>query len=177
MRAMYLAAAILGWWTSAAAAEPALVATPLGIGGVKVGMTTQAAEKALGQKLKLDFSIAGEACAPAWTTKSRLQGYYLMVQDKRVTRIDIGLPKKASGHAPILTPEGVGVGSSEAAVRKAYGKRLLIEPHPYLYDQGHYLIVEDSDHKHGIIFETDTKRVTSYRTGLFSAVSYIEGCA
>jgi len=178
MHGRLLAVCVLVFGTTAIAGDGPRIVTPYGIGPVAVGMTISQAEKALGHKLKTDYTANGsEACGSAWTAETDRQGYSFMVEDLVITRIDVGLPGKDNGYRPITTAEGIGVGSTEAAVRKAYGKRLKIEPHPYLENEGHYLIVKDPDGKHGVVFETDTKTVTSFRTGIFPAVGFIEGCA
>jgi hypothetical protein len=160
------------------AGETPLVVTPFGISTLKIGMTIRQAERALGHKLAVDYTASdSEACGQASTALMDRQGYSIMVQDRIITRIDVGETDPGKQASPIITAEGVGIGSSETAVRKAYGKRLKVEPHPYLDDQGHYLIVDEPGHKRGIIFETDLKQVTSFRAGLYPAVGYIEGCS
>ena len=57
-----------------------------------------------------------------------------------------------------------------------YGGRVKSEPHKYVRG-GHYLVVPspaDSDAQ--LVFETDGKRVTSYRVGRLPEVRWVEGC-
>ena len=129
--------------------------TPDGLGPVKIGMTKRQAEQALGKKLHVEYPMTTDSnsCSYAFRAdgKDRDVGYMLI--DSRIARIDIGvIPLRAK----ILTSAGVGRGSTENAVRKAYGKRLQVSPHPYGDDDSwHYLTVDEPDHKRGIIFETD----------------------
>ncbi len=52
------------------------------------------------------------------------------------------------------------------------------EPHHYEGPEGRYRIVElPGDSLHRIVFETDGRRVTSYRAGRRPAVDHVEGCA
>lgn len=50
-----------------------------------------------------------------------------------------------------------------------------VSPHKYV--DGHYIEIEIKGGKFSIIFETDGKRVTSFRTGRSPEVRYIEGCS
>lgn len=161
-------AALLLCGTATAAQSPTIL-TPTGIPPITIGMTIRQAEEALGEKLKVDYTESDtEACGRADSPSLNARGVLLMVEDRRVTRIDVDGKQ-------IETAAGVGISSTEAAVKRAYGKRLTIEPHAY-DDNGHYLIVTDPDGKHGIVFETDGKRVTTFRAGEFPSVRYIEGC-
>jgi hypothetical protein len=77
----------------------------------------------------------------------------------------------------VKTEAGAGVGDSEARIRSLY-PGLEVEPHKYV--EGHYLIVRPPaavDSNYRIIFETDGKRVTSYRAGRMPEVRWIEGCS
>ena len=135
-------------------------------------MSRAEAEKALGKKLRLqsaDPSTLSE-CANA-SSPDRNASY--MFQKFRVVRVDVG--KKG-----ITTPEGLGVGSPEDALRSAYGARARFTAHPYGNGNGpndwHYVSIHLSAER-DLLFETDGKRVTSFRVGLPQAVSLIEGCS
>jgi hypothetical protein len=171
MRPGWLPAAFFLLWVSPAVAAEILTAA--GLDPVTIGMTRTEAQKALGIKLKLqgeDPSTMGD-CATANSPDERA---WYMFQKFRVVRIDI--EKKG-----ITSPEGIGVGSSEAAIRKTYGRRAKFSAHPYGNgggdaDDWHYVRVRlraDRD----LLFETDGKRVTSFRVGIPNAVSLIEGCS
>jgi hypothetical protein len=104
-----------------------------------------------------------------------------MVQHDRITRIEVWHYNPPGVSTPpdrsIMTEKRIGVWSTEADVISAYGKNLVIQPHPYDNDNGHYLVLDAPDHKRGIIFETLDGKVTSFRSGLYPALAYMEGCA
>ena len=94
-----------------------------------------------------------------------------MFSRRVLVRIDIG-----TGSA-IETDTGIGVGSI-SEVEDAYGDELERELQPYLGDRGSYLIF-DPEPEDGflIIFETNRRSVTSFRSGFDEQVRYKEGCA
>ena len=97
---------------------------------------------------------------------------FLMFSRRDLVRIDVG------SHSAIQTDTGIGVGDPISAVEDAYGDELEREPHPYLGDRGSYLIF-DPEPEDGflIIFETNRRSVTSFRSGFDEQVGYKEGCA
>ena len=97
---------------------------------------------------------------------------FLMFSREVLVRIDIG-PGSA-----IETDTGMGVGDPISEVEDAYGDELERELHPYLGDRGSYLIL-DPEPEDGllIIFETNRRSVTSFRSGFDQQVRYKEGCA
>ena len=97
---------------------------------------------------------------------------FLMFSRRVLVRIDIGI------ESAIETDTGIGVGDPISKVQDAYGDELQSEPHPYLGDRGSYLIFDpESDDGLLIIFETNRRSVTSFRSGFDEQVRYIEGCA
>ena len=98
-------------------------------------------------------------------------GFTVMFQRGRVVRIDIR-------RAGLKTASGVGVGSTEDDVRRAYVAR--IETTLRKYTVGHYLTyttADEGDRGLGMVFETDGARVTSFRIGTTEAVALVEGCS
>ena len=151
--------------------------TTSGLGPVKIGMTVREAERSLGRKLHAVYAPDGNACETADLTVGNTIVLY-MIEDRRITRIDVfgkGVKGKHT-RSFIRTARGVGVGSTETDVLRAYGPRVVVTPHPYLEAQGHYLTVDDPGHRRGIIFETDHGVITSYRAGEYPSLGYIEGC-
>lgn len=138
-------------------------------------MTVREAEKALGAKLRLDYAADGNDCAYAFRTVDPDRSY--MIDGGRIVRIDIDIPRKGHVRSRVATALGFGIGSSQRDIVRAYGHSLAIEPHPYLEDQGSYLVIDSPGHRRGIIFETDHGKVTEFRAGLYPALSYIEGCS
>ena len=56
--------------------------------------------------------------------------------------------------------------------------RVTVQPHKYT--NGHYLVVRSAtaaDTTHRIIFETDGKVVTRFRSGRMPEVAWVEGCS
>ena len=91
-----------------------------------------------------------------------------MVEDGRITRIDIISAK-------ISSEKGIHIGDSEKAVKKAFPGKVKEEQHPYMEEDGKYLIVETKA-GFGFIFETMHGKITTFRSGRLSSVRYIEGC-
>lgn len=140
-----------------------------GIGLGRVGMTVASAERLLGPA-KVERLEAGAVCGYANFAKLP-EGVSFMVAGDTIVRANV----VGKG---VHTPEGVGVGSTEAAIRAVYGNRVTVEPHPYVGPKGHYLVVTDPSRPNlRMIFETDGIEVTSFRAGRLPEVRLIEGCA
>jgi hypothetical protein len=94
-----------------------------------------------------------------------------MVENGQVVRADID-----SGGVP--TAEGIGVGSTEAAIRSAYGTHLTIQLHKYQWEAGwrYFLYLPPGDSVNAIVFETDGQGVRTYRVGRRPQVEYVERC-
>jgi hypothetical protein len=164
----------LAWGAPSPAADEHVL-TSRGLGRVHVGMKLRQAEIALGANLRIDGPTS-ESCGMAERADGRDAGVLYMLEDGRITRVDVYPPKSKSQLGPrVVTAAGLGLGSTESAVRRAYGSALKIEAHPY-DERGHYLKIYDAGKQSGIIFETDGERVTSFRAGKYPALGYIEGC-
>lgn len=93
----------------------------------------------------------------------------MLATDGVVGRVEV------AGSSAIRTDRGIGIGSTEAEVRRAYGQDLTEEPHPYV--DGSYLIHEPSSlGNRQMIFETEGQVVTSFRVGDDQTTPWIEGC-
>jgi hypothetical protein len=105
-----------------------------------------------------------------WRPAGLPAGLRLMIDDGRVVRSDVD-----SGSA--RTPEGAGIGSTEAEVGSRY-PGLVTQPHQYRSADGwHYLIARSpADSTLRFVFETDGHRVTTFRAGIEPFVEYVEGC-
>lgn len=135
-----------------------------GVAPLRIGMTAAGARQALG----MPASSARSGECSYLDTKGRMHAFAMLVRDT-VARIDIR-------DNTLATDAGARVGDAESRVRDLYGGRVTTEPHKYVQG-GHYLIVTSpTDTTHQIVFETDGKRVTSFRVGRTPEVRWVEGC-
>jgi hypothetical protein len=138
-------------------------------GPVKIGMTLSQATKALGVIVARDVAgYEGNQCYYA-SPKHGFKDIGFMMSGRRIVRIDIN-------NKDYTTDAGAKVGDSEARIKRLYKGKYKIEQHKYV-DEGHYIEIEMKDGKYSIIFETDGKRVVTYRVGKREEVGYIEGCS
>ena len=138
-------------------------------GPVRIGMTLARAARALGERLH--YVDVEEGCGHV-RPRTAPPGTSFMVVNGRIARVDVD-----SGD--VATLSGAHIGSTEAEVQHLYPGQIRVEPHPYTGPEGHYLVFlprDTVDSTFGMIFETDGRRVTSYRAGLREPVQYIEGC-
>jgi hypothetical protein len=146
-----------------------------GIGPVDVGMTLAEASEAAGMPIRTKPGDPyGPECEYAYPAQE-LDDVAFMVFNGRIARVDVG--HRGSGR--VRTVSGVGIGSTEEEVSRTYPGRIRVEGHPYV-PTGHYLVYTPADPnlQHlGMIFETDGKVVTSFRSGRKDAVGQIEGCS
>ena len=163
----YAQTASMGKDTAAAHAS----LTDSSLGDIRIGMTLaqlQAVLGPLGDTTKLNrqcdiVSAVDPFRLPAGVSITQVNG--------RVARIDVE-------NDSIATDKGIRVGDSEAKVKEAYGSGVIVEPHKYI--DGHYLSIKsgtDSATAKGIVFETDGKKVTTFRAGYWDPVRWVEGCA
>jgi hypothetical protein len=161
-------------------AAPAAAAIPMltvdGMEGVRIGMSLEEAEKVTGP-LTVAYPNDDGGCGEAVPKRPWIPGAALMVEGRRIVRIDIAQGPPPAPKATGTTEAGVGIDSTIAEVRRAYGKRLRIEPHPYDNEDGRYLVVKGLRPGREIIFEAFHGRVDSFRAGLSRQVEYIEGCS
>jgi hypothetical protein len=143
--------------------------TPLGIGQVHAGMPVAEAGTALGTPL----TLLGDSkeCDYAKPANASPDSLLFMVVNGRVARVDV------HGTA-VVTVEGARIGDSESRIDSLYPGRVTVQPHHY--SDGHYLVVRSSiasDTTHRIVFETDGKVVTQFRSGRMPEVGWVEGCS
>jgi hypothetical protein len=134
-----------------------------GVGPVKIGMSLPQLNTALHERFAMPENKEDQGCFYVTATKHPQVSF--MIENRRLVRIDVdktGVP----------TTEGVQVGDSEEHVKQVYGSRLKVEPHHYT--DGHYLTLRNGDH--GIRFETDEGKVSTFYAGTFEAIQYVEGC-
>jgi hypothetical protein len=159
------------------------VATMEGIGPVKIGMTVKEAEDALGAKLD---PISPEFYKECWVTsrsdkKDRVIQY--RVENENIAAIDV-YPRAAETFPlpipAIMTEKGIGVGSTEEEIKRAYGKSAKKDRAPYFdetdKDPEYWIHVDNPDKKLGMIFDVRYGRVLSFSVGTLEAINRIEGC-
>ncbi len=147
------------------------ILTLQGLGPIHIGMTHAQVERTLGRKIPLSGDASGDEAACA-TVGLPGKNVVLMFEEYRLTRIDVWKRRN-----PITTVEGARVGSSEAELRRLYGRSAVFTDHPYLEKEGHYITVRYPEANRKLIFETEHGTVTSFRIGYPKPVEYIEGCA
>jgi hypothetical protein len=126
--------------------------------------------RSIGGTVTLEDSTAEQGCNYAHLSGAP-SAMSFMVSGDTVLRVDVD----ATG---VTTAEGLGVGSTEAALLERYGGRARVEPHPYGGQEEHYVVVSTpGDTLHRMTFETNGKTVLSFRVGRGSAVDLIEGCS
>ena len=140
-----------------------------GLGPIRIGMSV-ADFRRLGLAMEAGYPPSNDPdsrfCNQA--ALARFPGISVMFENGTLTRIDID-----SGN--VKSVDGVGIGTTEKDAKKIYGERLVIEPN--FYDAAsHDLKVFSADGRYGMLFETDGKEVTGFRSGLNKSVQYVEGC-
>lgn len=159
--------------TTAAVPTPVTEADELridGLGSMTIGMHVDDVERATGMEVDISSDFSPQCRYGQLVGGPR--DLFLMFSRRELVRIDVG------SDSAIQTDTGIGVGDPISAVEDAYGDELEREPHPYLGDRGSYLIF-DAEPEDGflIIFETNRRSVTSFRSGFDEQVRYKEGCA
>lgn len=138
-------------------------------GPVVIGMTPQEASKKLGiSMIPAEQPSEDELSCYYVYPDGKFDDMGFMVQGGRITRIDVYSNR-------ISSTGGICIGDEEDAVKKAFPGKVKEEIHPYLDEEGKYLIVETKS-GFAFIFETHNGRITSFRSGRLSSVKYIEGC-
>jgi hypothetical protein len=141
-----------------------------GLGSMTIGMHVNDVERATGMEVDISSDFSPQC------RYGQLVGgphdLFLMFSGRVLVRIDVGT------ESAIETDTGIQVGDPISDVEDAYGDVLQRELHPYLGDRGSYLIF-DPEPEDGllIIFETNQRSVTSFRSGFDEQVRYKEGCA
>jgi hypothetical protein len=156
--------------TQSASSMAPWVARPDGVGPVRVGMRIGPTARLLKATARTERIEPDESCGQSYLSTVP-EGVSFMVEGDTIVRVDIETKD-------VKTVEGIGVGASEAEVLSRYKGRVKVSAHPYEGPAGHYLTVTvPSNPKLRVLFETDGKRVTSYRVGRRDAVELAEGCA
>ena len=169
----------------------AQVVSFMGAGPVQLGMTVEAAEHSMGTKfapISLPFS---EDC---WITSRADKAISYVIANGKIVRIDF-YPRDGE-QINLKTTAGIGIGSTEADIRRAY-QDISITRAPYYDEESeveaaktraklgitapqpppHFWVRVDSpNHESGIIFDTEDGKVTSFFTGFKNAIESMEIC-
>lgn len=143
------------------------------LGSVVVGMTIDQASKASGYRLVSTGNSGGGTSCYYVKAEKGPKDVGFMITGGRISRIDVWR------ESLITTASGAKIGDSEAKIKSIYGSRIKITPHKYVQG-GHYLtfVPQDAAERNfRLIFETDGKRVTVFRSGKLPEVEFVEGCA
>jgi len=144
-----------------------MVVTESGIGPIRAGMTVAEAAKAMGGGFAAPRG-GSSGCGYAVMPKAP-PGLAVMIEKGKVARVEV---RRGS----IPTAAGAKIGDTEAKINSLYAGRVVTTPHKYTPD-GHYITVTPTDKSaNRIVFETDGKVVTEYRSGALPAVEYVERC-
>ncbi|MEH2008110.1 hypothetical protein [Nostoc sp.] len=141
-----------------------------GIGQVRVGMSVSQAAKAAGTKLIGDS--ANNSCYYV-KPENEPKNLFFMVTKGRISRVDV------RQNTQITTLKGAKIGDTEAQIKSLYSGQIKVTPHKYVQG-GHYLTFIPQDHvnqNYRVVFETDGKRVTQFRSGKLPEVEFVEGCS
>ncbi|MDZ8224748.1 hypothetical protein [Nostoc sp. ChiVER01] len=141
-----------------------------GVGQVRVGMTVSQAAKAAGTKLVGD--TPNKNCYYV-KPQNEPKNLLFMVTKGRISRVDV------RQNTQITTLKGAKIGDTEAQIKSFYPGQIKVTPHKYVQG-GHYLTFIPKDRanqNYRVIFETDGKRVTQFRSGKLPEVEFVEGCS
>ena len=153
--------------SSPSTSTPDMVVTEHGIGPIRAGMTVAEAAKAMGGGFAAPRG-GSSGCGYAVMPKAP-PGLAVMIEKGKVARVEV---RRGS----IPTAAGAKIGDTEAKINSLYAGRVVTTPHKYTPD-GHYITVTPTDKSaNRIVFETDGKVVTEYRSGALPAVEYVERC-
>jgi hypothetical protein len=145
--------------------------TPVGWGPAKIGMTRAQVSRALRVPLRGTAIESVDVCVEQSARSPAYAGVIFMFENQRLTRISTG------GKSRVRTPSGIRVGATAAQVRRAYGRKLRVEPHHYLAKPAEYLTYWTVPATRGVRFETSEKRQVERIHAGTPSIQYVEGCA
>lgn len=153
--------------------EPGQIISMDGLGPVKIGMKPDQLSRALMQQLPYN-QYANHGCSAVTTQDLEPMGVSFVIDKKRLVRVSIDFYGTDQRPSTFKTDAGIGLGSSEEDVRKAY-PNAEIKANPS-DPSWHTIVVNTPDQTKGLVFETNGKTVKSLRGGENPAVAYASGC-
>jgi hypothetical protein len=147
-----------------------MTVTEYGIGPLRAGMTIREAAAALGGGFAAPAEGANEC---TWAViPDAPHGFNVMLEKNRVVRVDVE-------EGTIATATGLRIGDPIEKIRSAYpDAKIEIQPNAYTDYARDVLVTPSSDPgQHQIIFETDGKTISRFRSGQTPQVGYVEGCS
>lgn len=153
-----------------------------GLGAIRLGWTVRAVERELRAKLgrlsrnSHGFSREPESSETCWQWQRRDgkdPAVVYMTDRGRVVRIEVGGDTRSA--SKIVTAHGIGIGSTEAQVRAAYGDAVTFEPHP-IAERRRWAVLERRT-TDGIRIEVEDGVVVSIFVARDSWLDAPEGCS
>lgn len=141
-----------------------------GVGDAHVGVTVGEVEVAVRRPLQVRYQNEEFDGACQQLTFGQDNRLVFLATDGVIGRVEV-----ADG-SNVRTDRGIGIGSTEAEVLRAYDGEITSERHPYDED-GRYLTYKPKQPgNRQMIFETADGRVITFRVGDDKTTPWIEGC-
>jgi hypothetical protein len=158
---------------AAGAQDSSTVISENGVGEIAVGLSVDRLTLVLHSPVGYNQYDNG-GCSTITTKQMEPTGISLQIEKKILTRVNVDF--YATDPRPLTwkTAAGIGLGSSEADLLKAYPKA-RIKPNP-ADPTWHTVFVDSADGKRAMVFETNGVSVKSIRVGDYVAVIRSTGC-
>jgi hypothetical protein len=140
-------------------------------------MKVKRAEVLVGSKFRSLIPAYGPRCWLAVRADGIDPHVSYMVENGFITRIDISTSKVGGSSAAIMTPRGIGIGSSRADVEMAYGKSITRSPAPYGHSEGDVWLIVERTRTHGMVVSVINDRVVAFWVGTGRSLGYTEACS
>ena len=195
MRFQVLMASAMAMMSMAASAE---TLSWQGVGPVRLGMTVKEAERALKAKLAPVALPFSKECYVTGRADGKDEALSYVIVNARIVVMTVFLPDYRQPEPNIVDANGIGVGSTEADIRRGYeevkkelapdfreteeelaeaakerARHGITEPEP---SPQYRIIAESPDHRRAIIFQTENEKVLHLRLGLKPEVMSSEDC-
>jgi len=195
MRFQVLMASTMAMMSMAANAQ---VLSWQGVGPVRLGMTVAEAERALNAKLAPVALPFSKECYVTGRADGKDEALSYVIQNAKIVVMTVFLRDYTPPNPNIVDANGIGVGSTEADIRRGYemvkkelapdfreseadlaeaakerARHGISEPEPSPH---YWIIAESPDHRRAIIFETQDEKVLDLRIGLKPHVMSSEDC-